>query len=204
MILSPFVFPALGLHFLEILPVKAGTSIQPAGRPCWPACLVGWINAFQNNKCLPHFGWLYTTLVAMLMHCAIQLMLENHLSQSGFSVTNLTSSEMGHKKKWLFQILLHEVNVQDADGVGDSGILQRSRLLSLLWPTWVPSSGKHFWSRGSWSGRVADVIKLFTAVSYDFSCKPLQPSQMFAGKAGAYPKLLHSRVDSWPHPQSLY
>jgi hypothetical protein len=67
----------------------------------------------------------------------MQLGLENPLPQSGFSVTNLTSSEMGHKKKWvwtlwLFQILLHVVNVQDADGVGDSGILQRSRLLTLL------------------------------------------------------------------------
>jgi hypothetical protein len=37
---------------------------------------------------------------------------------------------------------------------------------------------------------VANVIKLFTAVSYNFSFvpgKPFQPSLMFAGKAGAYP-----------------
>ncbi len=42
---------------------------------------------------------------------------------------------------------------------------------------------------------MANVIKLFTAVSYDFSYqarafvpgKPFQPSLMFAGKAGAYP-----------------
>jgi hypothetical protein len=45
----------------------------------------------------------------------------------------------------------------------------------------------------------ANVIKLFTAVSYDFSLKarafipgkPFQPSLMFAGKAGAYPRVEH-------------
>jgi hypothetical protein len=43
---------------------------------------------------------------------------------------------------------------------------------------------------------VANVKKLFTAVSYDFSKyarvfvpgKPFQPSLMFGGKAGAYPR----------------
>jgi hypothetical protein len=42
---------------------------------------------------------------------------------------------------------------------------------------------------------VANVIKLFMAVSYDFSLealafvpdKPFQPNLMFAGKTGAYP-----------------
>jgi hypothetical protein len=54
----------------------------------------------------------------------------------------------------------------------------------------------------------ANVIKLFTAVSYEFSKqarafvhgKPFHPSLMFAGKARAYPSeapRLHSRVGSW-------
>ncbi len=63
---------------------------------------------------------------------------------------------------------------------------------------------------------VANVIKLFTAVSYEFSLlarvfvpgKPFQPSLMFAGKAVAYQseapfKVLHSRIGSWPYPQTL-
>jgi hypothetical protein len=37
--------------------------------------------------------------------------------------------------------------------------------------------------------------------------KPLQPSLMFAGKAGAYPstsQMLLSMVGSFPYPQTLY
>jgi hypothetical protein len=80
--------------------MQAHLFSRPVGL-LWPACLVGSINAFQNNKCLPHFGWLYTKLLAVPMHCAIQLGLEIPLSKSGFSVTNLTSPEIGHWKKWL-------------------------------------------------------------------------------------------------------
>jgi hypothetical protein len=32
---------------------------------------------------------------------------------------------------------------------------------------------------------------------------PFKPSLMFVGKAEAY-QVLHSRVGSWPHPETLY
>ncbi len=64
-----------------------------------------------------------------------------------------------------------------------------------------------------WSG--AKVIKRFTAVRYEFKKasvfapgKHFQPSFLFAGKLGAYPneetfRCLHSRVGSWPCPQTV-
>jgi hypothetical protein len=58
----------------------------------------------------------------------------------------------------------------------------------------------------------ANVIKLFTAVSYAFHNKPecfslaslIQPSLISVSKAVVYlSEALHSRVGSWPYPQTL-
>jgi hypothetical protein len=53
---------------------------------------------------------------------------------------------------------------------------------------------KKFYGRNSW---------IFIITRVFVPDKPLQPSLMFTGKAGAYPSEAYSRVGPCPYPQTL-